>query len=412
MAAHETTLHITAVGRHGDGIAETADGPVYVPFALPGETVRARIDGSRGRLVEVVAPAAGRIEPFCPRFGTCGGCAVQHWDDDGYREWKRGLVETALKHRRIEAPVEPLVDAHGTGRRRATLHVRFADGRVLAGFMEARSHRLIDLDRCPILTPALSDAASVARAVAAPLNGRVKALDVLLTATDAGLDCDVRGAVAVHGEVQLALSEAAHSCDLARLTVNRDLVIERRVPTLRMGPAIVALPPGGFLQATQAGEDALARLVLDGVGGAGRIADLFCGAGPFALRLAQRAAVLAFDSDKAALEALSRAARETAGLKPVHVERRDLYHAPLKPEELSHVEAAVFDPPRAGAGAQAAELARSAVPTVVAVSCDPPSFARDMAILVDGGYRIDSVTPVDQFRHAAHVETVAVVRRG
>jgi len=408
----DSTLRIDTVGRHGDGVAETADGPVYVPFALPGETVRAMMDGGRGRLVEVVVPSPDRIAPLCPYFGTCGGCAVQHWRHGAYSAWKRRLVETALRHRKVEAPVGALVDAHGAGRRRATLHVRFAGGRVQAGFMAARSHRLVDLDRCPILAPDLADAASVARALAAPLQGRAKALDLLLTATDAGLDCDLRGAIAVLGESQLALSEAAVSCDLARVTFNRELVIGRRPPTLRIGPAIVDLPPGAFLQATQAGEETLAELVLDGVGGATRIADLFCGVGPFALRLAQRAAVMAFDSDKAALDALSRAARETSGLKPLHAERRDLYHAPLKAEELARLDAVVFDPPRAGAEAQAAELARSAVPTVVSVSCDPPSFARDVAILLDGGYHIDTVTPVDQFRYAGHVEIVAVLRRG
>jgi len=411
MGATETILSIKAIGRHGDGIAESAEGRVYVPFALPGETVRARVDGDRGRIVDVVAPSPERIEPFCPHFGTCGGCAIQHWREESYRDWKRGLVEKALRRRGIDAPAGAVIDAHGAGRRRATLHIRYLRGRALAGFMEARSHRLIDLDECPILIPAMSEMAVAARALGASLKGRVRALDVLVTATDAGLDCDLRGAVAAHGETQLALSEAATECDLARLTVNRELVVERRPPTLRIGPAIVHLPPGAFLQATQAGEDALARLTLDGVGGATRVADLFCGIGPFALRLAQTAAVLGFDSDKPAVDALASAARDTSGLKPVHAERRDLYHAPLKSGELSRLDAVVFDPPRAGAEAQAAELAHSNVPTIVAVSCDPPSFARDLSILAGGGYRIESITPVDQFRHTAHVEIVAVLRR-
>ncbi len=405
-------MTIATVGRHGDGIAETADGPVYVPFTLPGETVRVRLDGNRGRLAELVAPSPDRIAPFCPHFGRCGGCAIQHWRDDAYRAWKRGLVETALKHRRIEAAVDAAVDAHGDGRRRATLHIRFAGGRVLAGFMEARSHRLLDLDGCPILVPALSNAAAIARALAAPLAGRVKALDLLLTATESGLDGDVRGAVAARGGVQLALADAAAEWDLARLAVNRELVIERRAPTIRIGKATVALPPGGFLQATAAGEAALARLVLDGARGARRVADLFCGIGPFALRLAEHASCFAFDSDTRALEALSRAARAAAGLKPVQAERRDLFRDPLPAAELNRFDAVVFDPPRAGAEAQARELAQSKAPIIVAVSCDPASFARDVSILVAGGYRIEAVTPVDQFKHSAHVEVVAVLRRG
>jgi 23S rRNA (uracil1939-C5)-methyltransferase len=277
--------------------------------------------------------------------------------------------------------------------------------------MEKRSHRLLDLDTCPIIVRALADAADVARALAAPLAGRVKALDVLLTATEAGLDCDIRGAVAVHGDSQLALSDVAAGCDLARITVNRDLVIARTPPTLRMGLATVHLPPGAFLQATAAGETALARLACDGVGAAGRIADLFCGIGPFALRLAAQATVTAFDSDALALDALSRAARGSSGLKPVQAGRRDLFRKPLTAAELDRFDAVVFDPPRAGAEAQAGELAKSKVPVVVAVSCDPASFARDAATLVAGGYRIESVVPVDQFKHAAHVEIVAVFRR-
>ena len=407
----ETTLTITAMGRHGDGIAETDSGAVYVPFTLPGETVCAHIEGRRGRLVEILAPSPDRIAPVCPHFGTCGGCAAQHWRHGAYAAWKRGLVETALRHRRIDAPIDDLVDAHGAGRRRATLHIRFTGDKVLTGFMEARSHRLINLDACPILVPALSDAAAIARALAAPLAGRVKALDVLLTATESGLDADLRGAVAVQGETQLALTDAAAEWDLARLTVNRDLVIERRPPRLRVGLATVALPPGGFLQATATGEDALAALVLEGVGDAARIADLFCGIGPFALRLAERASCFAFDSDGRALDALSRATRVTTGLKPVQATRRDLFRAPLTAAALDRFDAVVFDPPRAGAAAQAAELARSRVPTVVAVSCDPASFARDLAVLVAGGYRIARITPVDQFRYAAHVETVALLRR-
>jgi 23S rRNA (uracil1939-C5)-methyltransferase len=413
MAA-ETTLTITAMGRHGEGVAEMAGGPVYVPFTLPGETVRAMVEGKRGRLLEILDASLERIEPFCPHFGRCGSCAVQHWRDESYRAWKRGLVETALRHRRIDAPVGGLVDAHGAGRRRATLHVRFVGGgegdRVLAGFMAARSHRLIDLDACPIVAPALAQAPTVARGLGAPLRGHAKNFDILITASDTGLDCDLRGRIPDRPEIQTGLSAAAERLDLARLTVNGDLGIERRAPTLQAGKARVPLPPGVFLQATAAGEAALARLVLEGTGDAKRVADLFCGTGPFALRLAERAQVLAVDSDEAALKALDRAARATPGLKPVTTETRDLFRRPLTAKELGRFDAVVFDPPRAGAEAQVRQLAQSKVPTVIAVSCDPATLARDVAILVEGGYRIESVTPVDQFKYAAHVEAVAVLR--
>ena len=189
------------------------------------------------------------------------------------------------------------------------------------------------------------------------------------------------------------------------------MLVEARAPTLRMGRATLAIPPGAFLQATAAGEEALAALVLAGVGGAKRIADLFCGVGTFALRLGEAAAVTAIDSERAAIAALVRAAAGASGLRQPKTEVRDLFKRPLAAAELAGFDAVVFDPPRAGAAAQAAELAKSAVPRIVAVSCDPGTFARDAATLVAGGYRVESVVPVDQFRYSAHVELVAVFTR-
>jgi 23S rRNA (uracil1939-C5)-methyltransferase len=409
--AREATVDITAMGRRGEGMAEGPRGPIYLPFTLPGERVRAALEGKRGRLLEVLEPSPERAEPPCPHFGRCGGCALQHWQDGPYREWKRGLVETALRHRHLKAAVSAPIDAHGAGRRRVTLHVLFAGGGVLAGFMEGRSHRLLDLDHCPILAPELADAPAIARDLGAAVQGHAKGFDILITASETGLDCDLRGRIPDHPNIQMDLSAAAERLDLARVTINGYLGIERRAPMLRAGEARIAPPPGAFLQATAAGEEILARLVSAGVGEATRIADLFCGVGPFALRLAETAQVLAVDSDEPALKALDRAARATSGLKPVTTEPRDLFRNPLTARELDRYDAVIFDPPRAGAQAQARELAQSKVPTIVAVSCDPATLARDAAILVEGGYRIETVTPVDQFKFAAHVEAVAVLRR-
>jgi 23S rRNA (uracil1939-C5)-methyltransferase len=405
------TLQIAAMGRHGEGVAETADGPVYLPYTLPGETVRGSVEGKRARLLELLEPSPDRIDPPCPHFGRCGGCRLQHWRHDAYAEWKRGLVQTALKHRGIETPVNDLIDAHGAGRRRVTLHVLFAGGRVLAGFMAGRSHRLIDLDACPILCPDLANAPAIARELGAAVKGHAKSFDILITASETGLDCDLRGRIPDHPDIQMDLSETAQRLGLARVTVNGDLGLEHRAPMLSAGTARIPLPPGAFLQATALGEETLARLVSDGSGEANRVADLFCGIGPFALRLAEHASVLAVDSDEPALRALDRAARAAPGLKPVTTELRDLFRNPLTQRELDRYDAVIFDPPRAGAEAQARELAQSKAPAIVAVSCDPASLARDLAILTEGGYRIESITPVDQFKYAAHVETVAVLRR-
>jgi len=409
--AARRALEITRLGRQGDGIAETETGPVYVPGALAGERVEAEVRGDRGRLLDVIVPAPERVTPPCPHFGTCGGCQVQHLADAAYRDWKRGLVVTALSNRGLDGAVAPLVDAHGAGRRRVTLHARFSGRQVRIGFMPARSHELLEVGECPVLASDLDAAFAAATRLAAVFAGRAGKLDLAFTATETGLDAAIRGAGAPDLDRRMDLADAAGELDLARVSVDGETISERRQPVLTMGPARVVVPAGGFLQATAAGEAALSRMVLETCADAATAADLFCGVGPFALGLAPARPVDAFDSDTAALAALEHAVRFTPGLKPLKVTRRDLFERPLLPDELRRYAAVVFDPPRAGAEAQARELAESTVPTVVGVSCEPATFARDAAILVAGGYELERVTPIDQFRHTGHVEMVGVFRK-
>ena len=408
-------LTIARIGHRGDGIAEGPAGPVYVSGALPGEAVDVEaVPGhpDRRALLRVEEVSAERIAPICPHFGVCGGCAVQHWDAAAYRAWKRGLVVEALRQAGLDAPVADLVDAHGEGRRRATFHARRGTHDILeVGFSAARAHRVIAIDRCPILAKSLDGALPAAWAIAEALQPKKKPLDVAATATDTGLDIDVRGSGPLTARLTAALARVAAAHDLARLTRHGELVAQNRAPTLRIGRAIVPLPPAAFLQATAEGEAALARLVLSACSGATKIADLFCGIGPFALRLAESAHVLAVDNDAAALSALKRAAASTSGLKPVVGQERDLFKDPLLAAELRRLDAVVFDPPRQGAQAQARALAASAVPLIVAVSCNAGTFARDAAELVRGGYRLVEITPVDQFRYSPHVEIVARFER-
>ena len=404
-------LVIARLAHRGDGVSDGPAGAIYVPGALPGETVE--VEGVAGhpdrrRLLRVEQPSAERIAPICPHFGVCGGCAVQHWDAARYGAWKRDLVVEALRQAGLDAPVADLIDAHGEGRRRAVFHARSGAGDVLeVGFSAPRAHHVVAIDRCPILAPTLGGALKAAWAIAEALSPAKKPLDIQVSATDAGLDVDVRGSGPLTPTLMTALARIAAKHDLARLTRHGELIALERAPTLRMGKATVQLPPAVFLQATAEGEAALARLVLAACAGAASIADLFAGIGPFALRLAERARVVAVDDDEAALSALKRAAASTLGLKPVEIERRDLFRRPLGATELKRFDAVVFDPPRQGAEMQARELAASSVPLIVAVSCNPGTFARDMRELVRGGYRITEITPVDQFRYAAHVEIVA-----
>jgi 23S rRNA (uracil1939-C5)-methyltransferase len=406
-------LTIDHIGRQGDGVASA--GPIYVPYTLPGEMVEVEPwpgHPDRAHLLRVETASAERIAPICPHFGICGGCALQHWQTPRYRAWKRDLVVDVLRQAGLATEVADLVDAHGAGRRRVVLHARGATHQVLeVGFAARQAHHIVPIDRCPILAPGLSGVIPAAWALAEALRPAAKPLDIQATASDAGIDVDIRGSGPLDAKLTAALAVVGDAHRLARITRHGELVVQRATPTVRMGRATVALPPGAFLQATAEGEATLARLILAHVGKAKAVADLFAGVGPFALRLAEAARVFAADSEEGAIAALTRAAANTAGLKPIKTERRDLFRRPLLAKELAGFDAVVFDPPRQGAEAQARELAASTVATVVAVSCNATTFARDVTLLVEGGYRIVEVTPVDQFRYSAHVEIVAKLVR-
>ncbi len=356
---------------------------------------------------EIIQPSAERIAPFCKYYVRCGGCQLQHWQPEPYQAWKRNLVTSALARRGIETPIAALIDAHGSGRRRVSLHVRKEGGSITAGFMAARSHELIDIDQCPILAPSLQNATDIARTLGSKLGD----CDVSITAADNGLDVAVKVERKIAEEQLPRLASLVGDLKLLRLTINGSLVATRGMPVIAMGKGLVQLPPGSFLQATLAGEETLARLVLEALGKSKSVADLFCGIGPFALRLAERAKVTAVDSDKPAIASLAQVVRLTPGIKPLKAEVRDLMREPVVASELKEFDGVVFDPPRAGAEAQARQLGKSTVKTIVAVSCDPASFARDAEILVNGGYRLKSLIPVDQFKWTSHVEIVGTFAR-
>lgn len=409
-------LTIIGLGHRGDGVAETPAGPVYVPYALPGEVVTVEtVPGhpDRRHLVHVDKPSHERATPICKHFGTCGGCALQHWSLAEYHQWKHGLVVEALGQAGLIAPVdETIVDAHGEGRRRAVLHARRGTHDVLeVGFTAPRAHHIVAIDACPILAPGLDGAVTAAWAIADILKPTQKPLDIQVTATDSGMDVDVRGSGPLNAATTTALAKLVETHKLARLTRHGELVAQRAQPVLTIGRAHVPLPPGSFLQATALGEATLAKLVTEHVGKAKRVADLFAGIGTFALRLAEKARVTAVDSEAGAVKALERAAQTTSGLKPIEAVTRDLFRRPYVAQELKGFDAVVFDPPRQGAEAQARELAKSNVKTIVGVSCDAMTFARDAKILVAGGYKLARVTAVDQFRWSHHVEVVGKFER-
>ncbi len=397
-------LTIASLNKRAEGVG--VDGEA-VPGALPGE----RVLISEGAPT-ILTPSPQRAAPICRYYGDCGGCVTQHMSASLYSDWKRGLLVSALERVGLKPQVGALVDAHGAGRRRATFHARFLPhGREDVGFMRARAHEIVTIDACPLFSPDMAGAIGAARTLAAALRGLGKPLDIQATATLGGLDFDLRGSGPLEALETRKLAAVAERLDLARVSNHGEIVIERRPPQVAFGQARVILPPGGFLQATIAGEEALALTASEALKGAGRVADLFCGAGAFALRLAQTHEVLAADSDASAIQALRRASGETRALRAIEVLARDLFQRPLRPKELAAFDGVLFDPPRAGALAQARALAESTVPVVVAISCSVESFSRDARLLVDGGYALESVTPLDQFRYSPHVEIAAVFGR-
>lgn len=403
---------IERMGQRGEGIAETSAGRIYIPYVLPGEMGLVERQGERGTLIDVLSSSPDRIAPFCRYFGTCGGCAIQQWREAPYADWKRGLLIEALRRAGIAGDVEPLVDAHGAGRRRATFHSRVtASGTVDVGFMRSRAHEIIAIDACPILDPRLAGALAAARAVAQALASSGRPLDIIVAATDTGLDLDLRGHGPLSEKAQARLTAIAARHDLARLSNHGVIVVEREKPVVTIGRARVEPPPGVFRQATAAGEAALAGRTLAALTGAKRVADLFAGLGTFTLRIAESAEVAAYDTEAPALAALDRAARATPELRPVRIETRNLFARPLSADELAGFDAVLLDPPRAGAEAQMQAIAASKLTHVVSIACDAQAFARDAAILAAAGFAAESIVPIDQFRHSAHLEIFAAFRR-
>lgn len=413
MSTQQVT--ITRLGAEGDGIAE---GPIYVPFALPGETVNIARVKNQGTVMSHVTTAPERQPPACRHFGpdgvngTCGGCTLQHLAEAPYRAFKARLVADALAARGLPDVLQPLVTAAPGERRRAVFTARRTEKELLLGFSQAGSHHIVSISECPVVVPGIERRLDTLRVIGRALAVNAEPFRMTVTETLSGLDIAVEGIKGLSDrQRQMAIEVVLAERGIARVALNGDILIEPQKPELDFGGARVTLPPGGFAQASRTAEEAMAALVLGALGKVKRVADLFAGAGTFSLRLARVAQVLAVESDGPSLAALDRAARTTQGLKPVAIEKRDLFRRPMMPQELKQIDAVVFDPPRAGAEAQARELARSAVKTIIAVSCNPLTLARDLAILVEAGYRLESVTPVDQFLWTAHVEAVAVLRK-
>lgn len=417
-------LEIREIGARGDGLAEHDGRRVYVPLTVAGDRVRAALgeprgDGVAATLLEVTEPGPDRAAPPCRHFGTCGGCALQHVGDQAYGAWKRAQVSSALARAGLAgAEVAPTVRTPAASRRRATFAATRRGSRCVLGFNERSSHRISAVTGCLVVEPAILELLAPLEALACAILQDGESADISVAVLDGGIDLVLTGCPEPGLDARERMAAFAETHDIGRLSWRRsgaapaEPVAARRALHARFGGVAVPVEPGAFLQASAAGEAALVEAVLAGVGAAARVADLFAGLGTFSFPIASRpvpgTAAHAVEGDASAHAALGAAGRGRAG---VTAERRDLFADPLSADELSRFDAVIFDPPRAGARAQSVQLAESAVPTVVGVSCNPATFARDARTLVDGGYRLERVTPIDQFLWSSHVELVGVFRR-
>ncbi len=402
---------IETLGHRGDGIARGVHGPIYVPFALPGERMSVERDGERARIVEMLSPSPERVAPPCRHFGICGGCALQMLPLEATRRLKRDFLLAALAQQGLTPEVAETIGVAPASRRRAVLTAIRAGQRLMLGYHERLSHRLVDIEECPVLAPAIATRLAGLRRLLPSFTPQRKSVRVTVLATSGGLDVALDGAANPDPAAAVRLADMAKAAGVARLSLGGEPILTLAEPALVISGVPLVPPPGAFVQASAEAEANMAGLVVEHLRGAKRVADLFAGIGTFALALARHASVHAVEDSSPALDALSLAARRAPGLKPITTERRDLDRDPPSVQELERYDGVIFDPPRNGARALATALAASKVPLVAAISCNPATFARDARMLVDGGYRPERIVPVDQFVYSAETEVVGLFRR-
>ncbi|MGB7286733.1 MAG: class I SAM-dependent RNA methyltransferase [Salaquimonas sp.] len=406
------TITITYLGHQGDGVGESNGKPVFVPFSLTGETLEVSDGKAKRAIIKITKPSPTRIEPFCQWFGTCGGCQLQHMQQDAYLAWKTSLLIEAFSREGIDLSPEEIRHYPRASRRRAVLTAKKVNDGYELGFSERSSHNTLDIGNCPVLVDELNAALGDIKLLLNALSLQKGDVRINLLKCENGLDlCLTHGGKMTDKAIRDLITVPAARCFI-RISINSEVAFESKRPILKVGTTSVCPPPDAFVQANSEAETDMAQLVGDHLSKCKRVADLFCGFGTFALRLAENSLVYAAESNEPALKALDRAWRETGGrLKTITQEKRDLFRRPMNAKDLKHFDGAVFDPPRAGAEAQARELAKSKLKKIAAVSCNPQTLARDVKILVNGGFKIISATPLDQFAFTPHLETVVLLER-
>ena len=422
----ECEVVIDSLGANGDGIAVTGDELLYIPMTLPGEKVRVKIGEARGngrsaKTLQILKKSADRVIPSCEHFGDCGGCSVQHLNRKTYLSWKQSVIVKALERIGVNGNcVEEVCATPPKTRRRAefsALRIRGRHGKTIIGFHSHKSHRIVDIKECKILNPRLQNIVQPLRNVLEKILEPSVGCDLLVTDTSIGIDLLITTKIPPRPKQSLVIAAFAEEFDLARVSWNSkrsglEPIALRRHPTVAFKGISVAIPPGTFLQASTQAEKLIIDLVIENLGTLpkrARVADLFSGIGTLTIPIAAAGArVKAIDSNKDAIDCLLAASGAAGFSGRVIVENRNLFQRPLMPSELTKYQAVVFDPPRSGAETVAKHLSISEVPRLIAVSCNPATFARDASILISGGYTLNRVTPVDQFVYSKHIELVAM----
>lgn len=407
-----TELKIDFVGHKGDGIARLNHEPIYVPFALDGETVTVKGSGTRREIDTIVKPSQQRIEPICKYFGTCGGCQLQHMSQAAYLKWKKSLVTEPLSRVGITTEPDVLLTYPDASRRKCVFNAQRSPEGMVLGFNEKSSNEIVALDTCPILVPLINEQLSAIYDLVNSIPTARHPLRISVLVTQNGLDIAIEDAKALSEAERQVLIRKTIAHKFSRLTVNAETLIKTAEPQIEIANTVVSPPPAAFVQALKQAEEDMSDIVASFLKGCKQVADLYCGIGTFALRLAENSAVHAVEENGEALDSLDQAWRQTGGrLKQIKTEKRNLERRPVTFGELKKIDGLVFDPPRAGAELQCKQIAKSRVGKVAAVSCNPNTLATDLEILIAGGFKIKRVIPIDQFKYTPHVEVVALLER-
>ena len=407
-----TEVKIDFVGHKGDGVAHSGGHALYVPFALEGETLAVEGSGPRREISRIIETSAQRIDPVCKHFGTCGGCQMQHMSHAAYETWKLSLVSEPLAKVGITQELDGLISFDIASRRKCVFNAQRTGEGLQLGFSERASNEIVSLDNCPVLIPEINVQLDALKDLVASVPISKTPVRVSVLHTENGLDVAIEDAKPLSSAERQVLIKKTIAHKFARLACNQEVLIKTAEPQIAIARTFVSPPPAAFVQALKPAEDIMSDIVSEFLKGCKQVADLYCGIGTFALRLAENSMVYAVEESEAALDSLTQAWRQTGGkLKQIKTEKRNLERRPVTFGELKKMQGLVFDPPRAGAELQARQIAKSRVAKVAAVSCNPTTLATDLEILISAGFEIKRIIPIDQFKYTPHVEVVVLLER-